>query len=290
MFNVPQSKINQFAKLFDTHRVQISACDVYFQNIRMLNGRHHIMDRKTFEEYYKTFTSDIELQTSPIDAFIPNDITPTDTPDEMDVDELMNQRLFFVNRDVETVPEYGRIKNRITEAEIRKTLNETHPVIMALTNNEVTMDEIVDDVFIYWAVYKYIEQITMIRLQIFSNMTPLIEYISENISRDDLKRALHSKINPKKIAKYHDDMLFFGPDYRKICEYYDPDKSPDSPVHFDLSNLIDRILSNVDIKCDEYIALGMYLIASYAVSDFMTPDKPELTESERYVLEVLSTV
>ena len=88
MFNVPPAKTHEFEKLFKTHQVQISACDVFFQNIRLLNGRHRILDRNTFDEYYKNFTADIELKTSPIDAFIPNDIEPTDTPDEIDPEDL----------------------------------------------------------------------------------------------------------------------------------------------------------------------------------------------------------
>lgn len=292
MFNVPPAKTHEFEKLFKTHQVQISACDVFFQNIRLLNGRHRILDRNTFDEYYKNFTADIELKTSPIDAFIPNDIEPTDTPDEIDPEDLMKQRLFYVNRNEEAVPEYGRIKNRVTEKELRGTLNETHPVIMALTNHEVTMDDIIDDIFIYWAMYKYLEQITVIRMQIFSNMTPLIEYIVNNISLQQLKYALHTKkVNMEKIAKYREELMFFAPDYRKICEcYQDEEKYPECPIHFDLDHVVNLLLTNVDIKSDRYIALGIYLIASFAVSDFMNSDKTEASPCENYVLDVVSQI
>jgi len=284
MFKIPQSKINEFTKLFETHRVQISACNVFFQNVRMLNGRHHILDRKMFDEEYKTFTSDIELETSPIDAFIPSDIEPKETPDEIDPADLMKQRLFVVNR---IVPEYERIKNRITEERIRSDFNETHPVIMALVNGEATMDDIVDDVFIYWAVYKYIEQIEKIRIQIFSNMTPMIEYIVENITLNDIKNYLHTKkFNDNKINKYREDMLFFAPMEKKVCEFYLSDKCP---CPFNLLDLIDIMLSNVDILGDKYIVLGMYLIADFAISDFMS-NAEEKSPCEQYVVDVLSQV
>ena len=118
MFNVPQKKVNEFHKLYDNHRMLISGCDVFFVNIRMLNGRHTIMDRQTFVDNYKTFTADIDLETSPLDAFIPNS--------EEESDE--KTRLFLVNRDV---PEYERIKKRVTLDELKNTLGETRHMMMS---------------------------------------------------------------------------------------------------------------------------------------------------------------
>ena len=150
MFNVPPARTTEFEKLFKQHQLLISGCNVFYHNIRLINGRHRILDRKTFDEYYKNFTADIELKTSPIDSFIPDDTDPNqDTPDEVTPEDLVNERLFYVNRNEEAVPEYGRIKRRVTEADLRETLGETHPVVMALTNHEVTMDDIIDDIFIY---------------------------------------------------------------------------------------------------------------------------------------------
>lgn len=261
MFNVPQPKVNEFQKLYDNHRLMVSGCEVFFQNIRMLNGRHTIMDRNTFVENYKVFTSDIELQTSPIDAFIPNA-------------EEDNKKLFLVNRDV---PEYERIKNRITMEELKKTFNETHPIIMGLADGSVSYDDVIDDIFIYWCVFKYIEQIEGIRIQMFSNFTPVIEYIVTNIDIHDLKRYLISnKIRPEKIEK-HSDTIFFGPDYDMICKFYlnEENEKNNIPV-FDLDNLMQRLISNITLTSDIYIIIGMYLTASFAVADFKgtTSDSP----------------
>ena len=211
----------------------------------------------------------------------------------IDPEELMKQRLFEVNRTQEAFPEYFRIKNRVTEQELRNTLGETHPVIMALVNNEVTMDEIIDDIAIYWAVYKYLEQITIIRMQIFSNMTPLIEYVEDHFGTvKDLKRAIHvNKINPKKVGMYRNSLMFFGPDFTKVCECYkDADKHPKIPIHFDLEKTIDMLLSSTDVKADRLIVLGIYLIASFAVSDFMQPDEVQDKRCMDYVTNVLSKV
>lgn len=278
MFNVPQPKVNEFEKLFSNHQLNISACDVYYANIRMItvNARGYVMKRDDFVKYYKTFTSDIELVTSPIDAFVPI------TPDEQPKEENQRPKLFVVNQ---TVPEYGRIKNRITMDELKKTLPETHPVIVALNNNEVSLDDIIDEIFSYWCMYKYLEQIDRIRLAIFSNMTPIIEYVVENIRFDQLKNYLKTdKINLEKIDK-HDELVFFEADYKMICEYYDQCESVD--YRFDLDNLIKRLITNICLKSDIYIILGIYLTASFAVSDIKTHAESPCVNYVRDVLTIL---
>lgn len=288
MFKVPQSKMNEFAKLFrDVHRVQISGSDVFFANIRMLKGRHRILDMDTFNEYYKNFTADIELVSSPIDSFIPYDKEPEDTPDEMSVEDLMNERLFIVNREV---PEYKRIQNRVTLDELKGTLNETHPVMMALAKGEVIYEDIVDDIFIYWAMYQYIKQIEIIHIQIFSNMKPLMEYIVKNMTEFDFKRYLRTdKVNEEK-AKKLSDMMFFKPEYRSVCNFYLNEENVENNIpYFDLKNLVERLLTNVDITADSYIALGCYLIADFAITDFKG-SLPEKSECEQFVRNVLSVI
>ena len=276
MFNVPQKKISEFKSLYNNHRMMVSGCDVFFQNIRLLNGRHTILDRQTFVDNYKTFTSDIELETSPIDAFIPNSEEESDG----------TKKLFLVNRDV---PEYERIKKRITIDELKKTLGETSPIIMAMDKSEVTYDDVIDDIFIYWCVFKYIEQIERIRIQIFSNFTPVIEYVVTNIDLHDMKRYLISnKINPEKIDK-HSDTVFFGPDYDMICKFYMNEKNVEEEIPmFDLDHLMQRLITNITLKSDIYVIVGLYLTASFAVADFKghTQDS-HCCEYVRNVLAVL---
>lgn len=289
MFNVPNSKLKTFAEPLEEYVREVAASDVLFHNIRLLNGRHRILDKKTFDAEYKTFTSDIELQTSPLDSIIPNSVAPTDTPDVVEPEDLVKQRLFLINRNEETVPEYGRIKRRITEERIREDLNETHPVIVALVKGEVTMDDIVDDVFIYWSVYKYIEEIQKLHIQMFATMNDLIEWVTTTFTLDDFLKAIHTKkYNAKKINKYREESLFFFPTEKKICDFYAEDERVQ--YKFDLLGLVNLLLSNTDTKYDFLIALAVYLIADYAVADIIAPDGSQKSPCEAYVRDVLSKI
>ncbi len=280
MFNVPQSQVNLFAKLFETHRVQISACDVFFQNIRLLNGRHTILTRDDYVNYYKAFTWDIELESSPIDTIIPCGDDAPEEQTESTEREPKKTKLFVTNQ---TVPEYERIQKRITIDELKNTLGETHPVIIALNDNKVTLEDVVDDIFIYYCLFKYIDQIERIRIQIFSNMTPAIEYVVNNIDYDDLKRYLvTNKINPDKVNK-HQDLLFFAPDYQMICKFYQTNDDPFVPL-FDLDNLINRLMTNICLKSDIYVILAIYLIASFACADMKAHTESPCVAYTRTVL------
>ena len=112
MFNLPDKTANEFKKLFETHRVQISAMDVFYQNIRMLNKKNKLLDRDSYSEYVLGILNDIELVTSPIDAFIP-DVSDDETEEVNSVEENEKEdddSIFKINR---SVPEYEKIKNRM---------------------------------------------------------------------------------------------------------------------------------------------------------------------------------
>jgi hypothetical protein len=70
--------------------------------IRMINGHHRYLNKEDFEKYYLNFTADIELVSSPIEAFIPD-------YEEFEQNET-KKRIFVVNRDV---PEYERLNKRM---------------------------------------------------------------------------------------------------------------------------------------------------------------------------------
>ena len=284
MFNVPQSMLNEIMRFkAPIHEELLTTCRLNLQSCALINGKQSIMPHDIYVEHYKNFTWDIEIKTSPLEAFIPVD---TKIPIRFDLlenldDKPVRTREFIINREI---PEYERLAKRITLDELQSTLNPTHPVLIALERGRVKFEDIVDDIFINLCLSKFIDGINTARIQMFSNMTPVIDYVTDNIGYDDLKRYIQStRINPDKLEKY-EDKVFFEQDYKKICEFYYGEKAK-SPVQFDLDNLIERLITNIVSKSDIYIILAIYLTASFAVSDFKRDlDSPAV----RYVTDVLS--
>ena len=52
MFNLSPAIADRFEVLYQTHHQLISTCDVFFNNIRLLNGRHTILTRDDFTEHF----------------------------------------------------------------------------------------------------------------------------------------------------------------------------------------------------------------------------------------------
>ena len=288
MFNLPDKTANEFKKLFETHRVQISAMDVFYQNIRMLNNKGKLLDRDSYSEYVLGILNDIELVSSPIDAFIPDVSDETDTPAENDSTEEEDEddSIFKINR---SVPEYVKIKNRMTLDFIYEILPMTHPVVMKLKENNMLLETVVDDMFIYYCLFKYLDQISKIRLMMYSNTTPIIEYVVCNIDEKAIKNHLVSKnINVDKCREKAGE-IFFDPDLMIMHKFYVKGHEKDNIRSFDTSNLFLRLLNNITIKSDIYIILGIYTTLSFAMSD-ITNEKISDSPCIAYVRDVLSKI
>ena len=269
MINIPNQLLSEFKGRYDTHKVNIAACNIFFQTIRMLNGRHKYVDRKTYADNFLNMLSDIELVTPPTDAFIPTDGSV--------------KELFTVNR---LAAEYIEISKRISISLIEATFNPANDIVMMLKEDPNKLVIVHDDIFTYYSMYKYLDQIDMIRLNMFSNYTPIIEYIVKNISLDDWKSYLVSKkVNKEKYAEKCEDLLF-NPDISATQKFYKNPVKETIPT-LDVVNLIMRLISNIVLKTDIYIILGVYLILSFAMSDFNN-DKIEDSPCATYVRDVLS--
>ena len=283
MFNVPQPMINEImGTRSKIHHTLIMTCDIYLNACTLINGKHSVLSRDDYSEHYKNFTWDIAVESSPLEAFIPTDksiLIRYDLLENMD-EENKRSREFIINREL---PEYERLAKRITIDELKNTLNPTHKVLIALERGKVTLDDVIDDIFIYLCVFKYIDEINTARIQMFSNMSPVIEYVVENIGYNDLKSYLkRDKVDLEKLEK-HDDNVFFEQDYKMVCKFYENE----SPVKFDIDNLIERLITNIVLKSDIYIILAIYLAASFAISDFKRgTDSPCV----KYVSDVLSII
>lgn len=289
MFNVPQKLVSTINHvLAKIHLDLITTCEIHLQSCALLNGKHSIMTHKDYLEFYKNFTWDINVETNPLEAFIPVDKSIPIRYDQLENidDKPTRTSEFIVNREI---PEYERLAARITLDELKSTLNPTHPVLVALARGRVQLEDVVDDIFMHLCMAKYIDGINTARIQMFSNMTPVIEYVVDNIGYNDLKKYLEKeKVNPAKIEKYlNTEHIFFQKDFDMVCGYYYGEKA-ESPVQFDLANLIDRLITNIVLKSDIYIILAMYLAASFAISDF----KRGIMDSPcvKYVTDVLSII
>lgn len=270
MFNISQSKLNEFKQMYDNHLLYVNTCNIYFHTIRMINGKHRILDRDAYKEYYLNIMNDIELVTIPIDAFIPND-----NP-EM-------EGIFMVNRDV---PEYEKIKKRVKLDDIFDTFPTTHDVFVKLKENPNLLETVTDDVFLYYCVFKYLDQIDIIRLQDISEMRPIIEYIVNNFSLNDMKGYLErKKIDEEKCMKYWEDILFL-PDVNHTQKFY-MDEPHDGFEPFDVIDLTKRFMTNIVLKSDIYIISAVYLILTFSKVDIMENNYDD-SPCAAYVRDVLS--
>ena len=275
MITIPNSTLHEFKNMFEKYRLYVNSMNIYMNAIRMINGHHRYLNKEDFEKYYLNFTADIELVSSPIESFIPD-------YGEFEQNET-KKRIFVVNRDV---PEYERLNKRMNIEDLFNTLPVTHDVVTLLKDKPEKFVDIVDDVFIYWNVNKYLDMINLLRLKSISAMTGCIEYVVQNITLDQWKDFLSGtkKINEEKCDKYQTDNLF-EPDYLSTIDYY-------KQIHmefdaFDVEELIDRLCTNIIMKTDIYMIIAVYLILSFSRVDIDNnafDDSPCAT----YVRDVLS--
>jgi len=275
MINIPFGTLHEFKEHFEEYRLFVNTCNIYFRSIQMINKHHSYLNNEDFENYYLNITKDIELETPPIDSFIP-DAQKFAEPD------AVVKRIFIVNRDT---PEYIRIKKRVTLDDIFNTIPPTHDVHILLKENPGKLDDVVDDVYIYWCVHKYLLMINNIRLRAISTMTPVIEYVVENITREQWVDYLSSKrINEEKCDKYLTDNIF-APDFDYTIDYYK--KQHDGFDAFEVDDLIYRLCTNIIAKTDIYMIIAVYLILTFSKVDIDNGNY-DSSPCAAYVRDVLS--
>ena len=204
--------LKEISQRFKVHTANIAACNIYFQTIRMLNNSHHNVDRDTFQQYFRDALSDIELVTPPTDAFIPD-------PEEKD-------RLFRVNR---LAAEYIKITERLPLHLFEETFGMTNALVILIKHDPKELEKTYDDIFTYYNLFKYIDTIEMLRLNMFSNFTPMIEWIVENVTLKDWQNYLvKNKPDPEKYAAKCEDILF-NPDVATTFKFYSENDDPEIP-------------------------------------------------------------
>lgn len=274
MIVIPNKMLEEFVGRFNTHKANIAACNIFYHTMIMLNHKKSdIITREMFDQEFRNALSDIELVTSPTDAFIPNDSKEMKETKE----------LFVINQ---LAAEYIEITKRMPVSLIEETYGPANALVILLKQDPKNVEKFHDDLFLYFMLFKYLDQIDIIRLNIFSNYTPIIEYIVENITLKDWKDYIRTnKTNPEKYASKCEDILF-NPDISAVYKYYNT--SEDAPK-LDVVNLMMRLVNNMVLKNDIILILGVYLIISFAMSDFNNK-KAEDSPCAKYVREVLSKI
>ena len=261
--------LKELAQRFKVHEANIAACNIYFQTIRMLNNTHSNVDRDTFQNCFRDALSDIDLETPPTDAFIP------DAEDK--------EHLFRVNR---LAAEYIKITERVPISLLEEAFGPANALVILCKHDPKELEKTYDDIFTYFCLFKYIDTIEILRLNMFSNFTPMIEWIVENITLKDWQNYLiKSKPDPEKYAAKCEDILF-NPDVAATFKFYSNNEDPDIP-QFDVCNLMMRIVTNMVVRHDIFLVLGVYLLISFAMADFNNK-KAEDSPCGKYVREVLS--
>lgn len=288
MFNIIGKQREEFFHLYEAHRMNISATNVYFQNIRLLNTyKTEILTREAFKEYYKTILDDIKNTSSPIDCLIPNDekLINEDSDDpNAEIEMPEGYKLFIINQEV---PEYKQIDARIRDDNMDEVFPPEHPVRMAVKDNPSKLSQIIDEAFIHWLTFKYLETIETLHIQTFSNFTPVIEWVVKNIDEKQLKTFLLSKnINMKKVNSNTHEFIF-KPDLSRMKKFYDEEHEGFPKI--DVVDIINRLVSNKVVKSDIYVITAIYLTLSFAMTDIYNKNVDE-SPCAIYVRDVISQI
>lgn len=263
-------------KLYQQHRMVIATENVYYQNSRALRTRNmEMISRDCYMENIRCLLSDIEMESEPIETVIPSD--------EEDAKDGYNP-IFSINTEI---PEFQRAKKRLTYEELIKVLPQTSNTYVKLTEHPEKVDLLVEEIFIHFLIEKYYEMIDKLHLTAVSNMSPLIEYVVNNIDEKKLKSFIHTnKINFNKFEKIKHDIAFV-PEFKRTVNFY---TEPHGGVPIiDVEKIIGLLSTNTDTESDVAFVTALYLTFSYAMADIANENTdPEQLPHVVYIRDVLS--
>lgn len=292
MFNLNGKITKDFSKIYEQTKLLRSTTDIFYNNIRLLHYmKSKYVTQEIYDDLYDGILADIELVSSPIDTVIPNN---ADFPEVDGVMQIPEDYQVCTLNDV--VPEYERIAKRVTIDDIKNNTELTHPLNVAVTENPAVLSTILDEVFKFWLIRRYFVQIELLHMQQLSTMTPLIEYVVENITLKDIKNHISTKkINMEKVVPKIKETIFL-PDLGRVKVFYN--EGHELVPAFDAEKLIQLLMTNLTLNSDIYIISAIYHTLSFAMNDFAKheeelqngADNVELSECEKYVVEVLSKI
>jgi len=255
MFNINRSKIVDFNQIFNNHRYFVNRMNIYLLNIQLIGNGYRHMDQETYNTCFRNALSAIELNSDPIESIVPYS--------DVDTDGFENDRSFYLNYETE---EAKAIVEKIDADVMRDTLLPGSDLAAKFANEEVSLKDLVDDVYLHYLVTKYWEQVNALRFQAYSNLTPLIEYTVELVNEKTLKNYMVSR--RENIEKYEMKCRDIICNYEMsiVCRTFNNEEllSKFDIKTFDLQKLMISLATNLTVKTDIYIILGIYGAISFA--------------------------
>lgn len=280
MFEIKGTNLQKYKSVAETHRLNISANNIFYQHIRLLMHNHFFscVDRYLYTDIFQEELAEIKLQTSPIDMI--KFTTPTDL--NSDVENEEDEKLFVLNNNT---PEYKAVIDIMTKEHVLELLNVTSAAAILVKDTADGYQKLIDDLLVNFCIYKYSEQIELIRLKDISNATELVQDVVNNITEKDLHNYLTAKkVNPNKVNKYWEDIVF-EPELKMLTKFY----STNETITCDLKDILTRLMTNVVCKSDIYIIIAIYVIFSFAMVD-ISNNYIEESPCAKYVINVLSKI
>lgn len=274
MFNINRSKIVDFDQIFNNHRYFVNRMNIYLLNIQLIRNKYRHMDQETYNTCFRNALSAIELNSDPIESIVPYS--------DVDTDGFENDRSFYLNYETE---EAKAIVEKIDADVMRDTLLPGSDLATKFANEEVSLKDLVDDVYLHYLVTKYWEQVNALRFQAYSNLTPLIEYTVELVNEKTLKNHLVSR--RENIEKYENKCRDIICNYEMslVCRTFNNEEllSKFDIKPFNLQQLMISLATNLTVKTDIYIILGIYSAISFASVELCKPKIDKLSPCVDFV-------
>lgn len=269
MMNVPVFKL---MKNIDIYKYKVSHMNFMLELIRVIKGKEKHLTKEMYDNSLATVYGDItiseEYETDMMELFIPMD----------------DKDGFIVNKESGY---YEKIANKLTMEQFIEKMDPTNEVVIQLKANPNMWEEILDDVYILWALTLFFDKIEESRVLCYAILGALIEHVVKNITLSDWKTFIARKVDPYKVSKYGKD-LFFTPEIARLKAFYLSDSS--GMDKFDTFELLSRLTSGINTKNDAYAVLAIYEILAYAIPDIVGGDKVETSPCRDYVRDVISKI
>lgn len=259
MFKIPPAKLVEYKQILELHKLYINTMSIYYTNTRLLINKHKYLDRETYLEYFREALNRVEMVSDPIELIIPNDGD--------------DDRPFYLNHETQ---EWKDLTELLPLDVLLNSLPDTNEIVLKIKNNEIDPNDVLEDIFLYFCMYKFYDHVDLMRKQIVTNLSDLIEYVMNKISIKDIDNHITSKkIKQERYVKNCKDIIF-TPEFTMLWNFFkDKDKLKDTNIKpFDVRELMMLLTSNIDTKTDILVILGIYEIISCAMFDIvMKPNR-----------------